>query len=216
VDSCSHPSALKPARGLAHKYTRNVELLPQPELTTIGTRLKKEFAAAEVYPDFTGDLQRIQRGEFALVSSKLGVDLYPTSDELLFNLGYFLLMAEQSEEGRSIARRMAGNYERPLVYFKRAFGANPNGVMAAGTFLDLGRRWLRPPEMHNAALELVGDGIELHPKNAALRELFGDLLIRKGQTEQAAGSFRMAYQLDPKLGKGASLEEYVAARVKVN
>jgi predicted Zn-dependent protease len=70
--------------------------------------------------------------------------------------------------------------------------------------------------MHNAALELVGDGIELHPKNAALRELFGDLLIRKGQTEQAAGSFRMAYQLDPKLGKGASLEEYVAARVKVN
>ena len=66
------------------------------------------------------------------------------------------------------------------------------------------------------ALELVGDGIELHPKNAALLELLGDLLIRKGQTEQAASNFRTAYQLDPKLGKGATLEEYVASRMKVN
>jgi len=197
-------------------YTRSVELLPQPELTTIGARLKKEFAGAEVYPDFTNDLQRIQQGEFALVSSKLGVDLYPAADELLFNLGYFLLVAEQSEEGRSRARRIVGNYERPLVYFKRAFEANPSGVMAAGTFLDLGRRWLRRPEMYNAAMELVGDGIELHPKNAALHELLGDLLIRKGQTDQAATKFRLAYELDPKLGKGATLEEYVATRLKVN
>jgi predicted negative regulator of RcsB-dependent stress response len=50
----------------------------------------------------------------------------------------------------------------------------------------------------------------------AKHELLGDLLIRKGQTEQAASSFRMAYQLDSKLGKGATLEAYVAARMKVN
>src|SRR5215510_1923943 len=166
--------------------------------------------------NFSNELQQIQQSGYALVSSKLGVDLYPGSDELLFNLGYFLILAEQSEQGRAYARQVAGNYERPLVYFKRAFAANPGGVMAASTFLDSGRRWLRRPEMHNAALELVNDGIVLHPKNAALHELLGDLLIRKGQTEQAATTFRTAYQLDPKLAKGATLEEYVSARMKVN
>jgi hypothetical protein len=46
--------------------------------------------------------------------------------------------------------------------------------------------------------------------------LLGDLLVRKGQADQAINNFRMAYQLDPKLGKGATLEEYVAARTKLN
>jgi len=199
-----------------NEETRSLELTAAPELATIGARLRKEFAGAEVYPDFTNDLQRIQQGEFSLVSSKIGVDLYPNSDELLFNLGYFLILAEQTEQGRASARKLVGNYERPLVYFKRAFEANPNGVMAAPTFLDLGRRWLRRPEMHDAALELVTDGITIHPKQGALYELLGDLLFRKGQTDQAVSNFRMAYQLDPKLGKGASLEEYVAAKTKVN
>jgi tetratricopeptide (TPR) repeat protein len=197
-------------------YTRNVVLSANADLVSTGARLTKEFAGAEVYPDFSRDFQRIQLGEFSLTSSKIGVDLYPTSDELLFNLGYFLIVFEQSKEGRDAARRIAGNYERPLVYFKRAFAANPHGVMAPQTFLDLGRRWLRRSEMHAAAVEFVTDGIVLHPKEAALYELLGDLLIRKGQSEQAATNFRTAYQLDPKLAKGATLEEYVAARMKIN
>jgi len=197
-------------------YTRSVELTPHSDLTTIGARLRKEFAGAEVYPDFSEALQRIQQGELALTSSKLGVDLYPYSDELLFNLGFFLIMAEQSAEGRAAIKRLVGDYERPLVYFKRAFEANPSGVIAPQTFLDIGRRWVRRPELHNAALEFVSNGISLHPKNAALHELLGDVLIRKGQTDQAATNFRAAYQLDPKLGKGATLEEYVAARMKIN
>jgi tetratricopeptide (TPR) repeat protein len=177
--------------------------------------LRKEFEGAEVYPDFSDQLQRIQQGEDALVAVKLGADLYPGSDELLFNLGYFLIIAEQTEAGRTAARRLVGEYERPLVYFKRGFEANPNGVMAAGTFLDLGRRWLRNPQWHSAAIEFVGAGVVLYPKNAALHELLGDLLIRKGQAEQASISFRKAYELDPRVAKGAPLEEYVAARMKI-
>jgi CubicO group peptidase (beta-lactamase class C family) len=197
-------------------YTRKLELTGQTDLATTGERLRKEFAGAEVYPDFSNELQRIQQSGLALGASKLGVDLYPYADELLFNLGYFLILAEQTDEGRAWARRVAGDYERPLVYFKRAYAANPNGVMAAQTFLDLGRRWLRRPEMLGAALEFVSDGITLHPKNAALHELLGDLQVRKGQAEQAATNFRLAYQLDPKLAKGATLEDYVAARMKIN
>jgi hypothetical protein len=73
----------------------------------------KEFEGAEVFPDFSNELQRIQQGEYALTASKLGVDLYPNSGELLFNLGFFLLLSEQTEQGRASARRLVGNYERP-------------------------------------------------------------------------------------------------------
>ena len=197
-------------------YTRNLTFTAQSDFKAIGARLQKEFAGAEVYPDFTGDLQRVQQGDSALASSKLGVDLYPNSDEVLFNLGYFLIIFEQSEEGKTTARRLLGDYERPLVYFRRAYEANPNGVMAPGTFLDLGRRWLRRPETFGAASEFINAGLELHSKNAALHELLGDLMLKRGQRDAAIENYRKAYQLDPKVAKGASLEEYVAARIKIN
>ena len=197
-------------------YTRNLTFTAQSDFKAISARLQKDFAGAEVYPDFTMDLQRVQQGDSALASSKLGVDLYPNSDEVLFNLAYFLIMAEQTEQGRSTAKRMLGDYERPLVYFRRAYEANPNGVMGAGTFLDLGRRWLRRAEMFGAANDFITAGLELHPKNAALHELFGDLMLKRGQKDAAIENYRKAYQLDPKVAKGATLEEYVAARTKIN
>ena len=123
-------------------------------------------------------------------------------------------MAEQTEQGRATARRLAGDYERPIVYFRRAYEANASGVMSAGTFLDLGRRWLRRPEMFGAANDFILAGLELHPKNAALYELLGDLRFKQGQRDAAIENYRKAYQLDPQLGKGATLEDYVAARVK--
>lgn len=198
-----------------NQYTRDVSFTSDTDFNAIAARLRKEFEGAEVYPDFTADLQRVQQGDSALSSSKLGVELYPNSDEVLFNLGYFLIMAEQTEAGRAATRRL-GQHEKPLVYFRRAFEANPNGVMAAGTFLDLGRRWLRRPEMLGAANDFVSAGLELHPKSAALHELFGDVLLKRGQRELAIENYRKAYQLDPKIGKGASLDDYVATRIKVN
>lgn len=196
-----------------NSYTRNVMFDPSSDFEAIGARLRKEFAGKEVYPDFTTELQRIQQGDVALTASKLGVDLYPHSDELLFNLGYFLIIVEQTEQGRAAAKRIDGNYERPIVYFKRAFEANPRGVMSAQTFLDLGGRWLRNPQMYDAAIAFVRDGLEIHPQVAALHQLLGDLLVKKNQKDLAVNSYRRAFELDPKLGKGASVDEYIKARI---
>lgn len=70
--------------------------------------------------------------------------------------------------------------------------------------------------MYGAATEFISAGLELHPNQAALYELMGDLLLRKGQTDQALVNYRKAFELDPKLAKGGTLEEYVAARTKPN
>ena len=86
--------------------------------------------------------------------------------------------------------------------------------MRAKTFLDLGARWLARPPFYDAAVEFVGAGVELHPKDAKLRELLGDFLARQGQTAAAAESYRAAYNIDPGLAKGLSADEYVARRLK--
>ena len=148
------------------------------------------------------------------MATKLGVDFYPNAD-IVIQLGYFLIMTERTEEGRAIAKRLLGDYERPPS-ISTCLCSKPWRRNGGSDFYRSGRRWLRNPQMHDAAVQFVSDGIVLHPKSAALHELLGDPLVPKGRTEQAADSFRMAYQLDSKLAKGATLEEYVAARMKIN
>jgi CubicO group peptidase (beta-lactamase class C family) len=195
-------------------YTRHLTIAPDTDFGAVGARLRKEFAGAEVYPDFTGDIQPIQQGLAAFKAQKLGVDLYPHSDEILFNWGYFIILGEMSPEGRAALKGVAGEYERPLAYFRRAHEANPDGVMRAGTFLDLGGRWLNRPQFYDAAVEFVGAGVALHPKDAKLREMLGDFLARKGRQELAAEHYRAAYNIDATLAKGLSADDYVAARLK--
>jgi CubicO group peptidase (beta-lactamase class C family) len=195
-------------------YTRALFIEPGTDFDVVGARLRKEFAGAEVYPDYTSSLQPIQQGLAALKAHKLGVDLYPYSDELLFNWGYFIILSELSPEGRTALKQVAGEYERPLAYFRRAFESNPEGVMRAGTFLDIGGRWLTRPQLIDAGVEFVGAGVALHPKDAMLRVLLGDFLMRKGRADSAAENYCAAYSIDPSLGKGLSADEYVAGKIK--
>jgi CubicO group peptidase (beta-lactamase class C family) len=193
-------------------YTRSLVITPQTDFDAVGARLRKEFAGAEVYPDYTSDIQPIQQGAVALKSAKLGVDLYPDSDELLFNWGYFIILSEQSEQFRAALKSVAPDYERPLVYFRRAFESNPDGVMRAATFLDLGGRWLKRPEMTNAGVEFLSAAVELHTKDAALYEMLGDFHARAGRKSDAEADYRKAFGLDPKVAKGATLDEYLKSK----
>ncbi|HYH84131.1 MAG TPA: hypothetical protein VEX60_01535, partial [Pyrinomonadaceae bacterium] len=137
----------------------------------------------------------------------------PYSDELLFNWAYFIILSELSEQGRAALKEVAPGYERPVVYFKRAFESNPNGVMRAKTFTDIGARWLGRPEMAQAGLEYLGAGVEIHPNSAALQEMLGDFQLRKGEKARAEESYRKAFALDANAGKGASVDEYVARKL---
>jgi CubicO group peptidase (beta-lactamase class C family) len=194
-------------------YTRRLSIAPDTDFDAVGARLRKQFEGAEVYPDYTGQIQPIQSGMVALKSARLGVDLYPYADELLFNWAYFIILTEL-QPGGAAALKALGDYERPAVYFRRAFESNPDGVMRARTFLDLGGRWLGRPQFYDAGVEFVGAGVQLHPKDAKLRELLGDFLARKGQTGAAAENYRAAYNIDPTLTKGSSADDYVAGRLK--
>ena len=85
--------------------------------------------------------------------------------------------------------------------------------MRAATFLDLGRRWLARPQMYDAAVSFLTAGLEVHPAEAQLHALFGDFLLRKGLRERAADSYRKAFGLDPKMGQGRTVDEFVNAKL---
>ena len=194
--------------------TRFLVLTPDTDFDAVGARLRKEFAGAEVYPDYTSFIQPMQQGLVALKAHKLGIDLYPTSDELLFNWGYFIVLSELSPEGRAALKQIAGEYERPMLYFERAHLSNPDGPTRVQTFLDIGRRWGERPQMLDAAIELVSAGVWVHRRDASMRVLLGDLLARKGRLDSAAENYHAAYGFDPSIGKGQSETEYVAGKIK--
>lgn len=193
-------------------YTRRLKLSPSTDFDEAGARLRREFAGAEVYPDLVGQLQPIQQGAAAFKAAKLGVDLYPHSAELLFNWGFFIILGEANEQARPLLKQLSP-YERPVAYFKRAHAANPDGVMRPATFLGIARGWLPRPQMTDAGLEFVSAAVEVHARDAALRELLGDFLLKKGRRDEAAESFRRAYALDPALAKGAAVDDYVARKL---
>lgn len=194
-------------------YTRTLVITPETDLDALGARLRKEFAGAEVYPDYVAYLQPLQQGITALKAPKLGVELYPWSDDLLFNLAYYILTFGQSEQGRAAVKAVLPEHETPAAYFRRAYEANPDGVMSAKTFLDIGAGWLNRPDRTGAGVEFLGVAAELHAKNAAVREMLGDFLVRAGRRADAEASYRKAFELDPAVAKGRALGAYLAGKL---
>lgn len=194
-------------------YTRALVITPETDFDAVGARLRKEFAGAEVYPDYVGYLQPIQQGIAALKAPKLGVELYPWSDELLFNLAYYILTFSQFEEGRAAVKTVLPEHETPAAYFRRAYEANPDGVMSAKTFLDIGAGWLKRPERINAGVEFLGAASGLHTKNAAVQEMFGDFLMLAGRKAEAEAQYRKAFALDSAIAKGSTLDAYLAGKL---
>ena len=196
-----------------NEYTRSLAITPETDFDAVGARLRKEFAGAMVYPDYVAYLQPIQQGIAAVTAPKLGVALYPHSDELLFNLAYYLIVFNQVEEGRAAIKAVMPNHEPPAAYLRRAFESNPDGVMGAKTFLDIGGGWLERPDRTNAGVELLGAVAGLHSKNAAIQAMLGDFLMRAGRKAQAETSYRKAFALNPKIAKGSTLEAYLAGKL---
>jgi CubicO group peptidase (beta-lactamase class C family) len=194
-------------------YTRSLVITPETDFEAVGARLRKEFAGAEVYPDYVGYLQPIQQGLPALKAPKLGVELYPWSDELLFNLAYYIITFGGAEGGPAAIKSVVPDHEPPAAYLRRAYEANPDGVMRAKTFLDIGEGWLRRPERTGAGVEFLGAAAALHTKNAAVQEMFGDFLVRAGRKAEAEAQYRKAFALDPAVAKGSTLDAYLAGKL---
>jgi CubicO group peptidase (beta-lactamase class C family) len=169
-------------------YVRNLVITPQLDFKELTARLKKDFANARVYPDFSEEITGLgltfllrDEEDRAFEVLIIGNTLYPDSPEILSHLAFAYLWQ--------------GNIDTARNLFKKAFGINPDHRrVRPNWFRELGE-FLVERAKSNALLDLASTALELYPANAELHKDFGDYCIKAGQEKEAKNYYRKAISL---------------------
>jgi CubicO group peptidase (beta-lactamase class C family) len=173
-------------------YIRNLLITVNTDFDELGPKLKKAFSGADLYPDFSRDMERA--GYYYLWKDEiqnsfkifnLSRELYPDSPLPLSNL--------------AAAYIWTGNVDEARKLFKKAFSLNPDHPsVSLNEFRYLGRRLENAKKMKEI-FALAEIALELYPKNAELHKEIGDIYLEAGQKEKAQIFYKKALELDPKL-----------------
>jgi CubicO group peptidase (beta-lactamase class C family)/Tfp pilus assembly protein PilF len=169
-------------------YARNLAITPQLDLKELTARLKKDFANARVYPDFSNEmtgmgltfLRRDEVDRAFEIFTACGT-LYPDSPRVL---GYLALV-----------HLWKSNFEPSRDLFKKAFKIDPEGAAVSPRFLRFIARLLGEKKKAKALLALASIALELHPTNAEVHKSVGDLYLETGKKEKAIEYYRKAINL---------------------
>jgi CubicO group peptidase (beta-lactamase class C family) len=172
-----------------NEATRNVEISAATDLKAVGARLRKTFAGAGVYPDYTNELEnlvRLNAGsgniEAALEAAQTAVDLYPERDATNANLGILYVIA--------------GEKEKAAPLFAKANKINPNGAASAGALNGIAYS-LGAAGQPEAGLRILLTAVEMYPKAANLYDSIGEFHRRMGKKDLAIEFYEKALEIDP-------------------
>ncbi|UCC38381.1 MAG: serine hydrolase [Candidatus Aminicenantes bacterium] len=180
--------------------TRHLFITINTDFDLLGPVLKKTFAKATLYPDFTGDMERVGRYLFekneilkSLDIFKLGYELYPNSPASRSNLAAAYIWAGNAEEARRL--------------FKEAFALDPEhrGV-SINQFFNLARR-LESKGKIKEIFAVADIAMELYPKNAQLHKNVADIYLRSRMKKRAIHFYKKALEIDPKLESAKKILE---------
>jgi len=169
-------------------YARNLAITPQLDLKALTAQLKKDFANARVYPDFSNEM--INTGWTFLRGDKVDrafeiftacSTLYPDSPRVL---GYLAL-----------AHLCKGNIDLSRNLFKKAFKIDPEGAVISPRFLRISALFLEEKKKSKALFALVSIALERYPTNAEVHKAVGDLYLESGKKEKAIEYYRKAINL---------------------
>jgi tetratricopeptide (TPR) repeat protein len=152
-----------------------------------------------VYPNFIGQLLRIQTGDVGVRAVKLAVDLYPEHQRTNANWGLFLVLANTTEERRASFARHTRELGSALDYFRKSLELDPGGMASAKALNQIARDWLNQSARVDDAIALLKVAVELHPRGAILYDTLGDVYLKKGEQAQAIKAFQKALEADPGL-----------------
>ena len=158
----------------------------------LGTRLKRIFSRARLYPDFSREMEEAgffflekDEAEKSLAIFKSCYDLYPKSPASSSNLATAHLWIGHREEARS--------------YFKKAFDLDPEHPSVSLDRFEWIARRLERAKKTDAIFSLADIALELYPEDAGLHLEVGNIYLKAGQEEKAQVLYRRALKLDPKL-----------------
>jgi len=166
-------------------YTRGLVITPFSDIDKIGGRLKKLFARAEVYPDFTADLARVTRrfcvtGDRAnaVKTARLSLDLYPESVVPHAMMAAAHVCFGEKDKAREFYRKALEIDEDD-----RAISAASLNQQAAELFLH---------NRLNEAAALLEIAVELYPNEAELYDTMAEIHLTRGKR-----LYEKALEVDP-------------------
>jgi CubicO group peptidase (beta-lactamase class C family) len=180
-------------------YVRQLWITPHSNFEEIGTRLRKTFSGAEVYPNVMGNIsavtwQLIRKGDRqqAAKLAQLSVDLYPESDRAHVLLGIAKVMSRENESARTVLKKGA-----ELRGWAPAFSSELNSD--AYDLANSGRL--------SDGLELLKIAAELFPNEVNLYDSIGEFYLKSGNKVKAVEFYKKALLLDPKFESSRQMLE---------
>jgi CubicO group peptidase (beta-lactamase class C family) len=169
-------------------YARNLVFTPRIDYKELANRLKKDFANARVYPDFRNEMIGIgwsflrQDEEDRAFDIFTACDtLYPDSPGILVSLAFVHLRKGDIQLSRNL--------------FKKAFKIDPESDAVSPRFFGSLSRHLAERKKAEALFSLASIALELHPTNAEVHKVVGDLYLETGKKEKAIEYYRKAISL---------------------
>lgn len=171
-------------------YVRSLFLTANTDFDEVGPKLNKIFSGAELYKDFSSDMDRVaqklleqNRNDETLKMLHLSQELYPNSPVPYSSLAF--------------AKIWVGNAAEARYLFHKARAVNPSHpAVKVNQFYRYARQLEQAKKIKEATV-LGGIATELYPKEARLFADFADLFLQAGQKDKAIKYLKKALEIDP-------------------
>jgi len=168
---------------------RQIVISPGTNFDELGTQLRKDFAGADVYPNFSDNLisaleRSVRQRDFAkaLKAGELAAELYPAFDRTNAYYGIILVTSGDKEKGKQ--------------FLKRAIEINSKGLASAESLNNFAYLLARIG-MRDGGLAILQTAVELYPNEANLYDSIGDFFSTKGMKEKAIEFYKKALAINP-------------------
>ncbi|SFG50619.1 CubicO group peptidase, beta-lactamase class C family [Duganella sp. CF458] len=184
-------------------WSRNVRFAPRvPEsaaaIATLRSEMQK-YRGAQAYPDYTAQLREgafrlLGQGRkiLAMQAAQLAVEAYGDTQAAQSLFGMTAILSGNREAGER-ALRAALSIEAGGSASASALNALCYEIAARGV----------------DAIPLLLSAVELHPRDANLRDTLGEFYARAGADDQAVLAYRQALALDPQYPNAAAARQVV-------
>jgi CubicO group peptidase (beta-lactamase class C family) len=179
---------------------RKLVITPNSNFDETGARLRRDFADATVFPNYSDALNTAVRylvvnnqKSKALQAAQLSAELYPALDTSNAYYGIALVFSGDKEKGKE--------------FLKRSAESNPNGQASAGGLNSAAYNIAAATGLIDEPLTLLLTASELYPQDANLYDSIGEFYSRKGMKDKAIEYYQKALATNPKYPNAEKAKE---------
>ena len=156
------------------EYASHLSVTPFSDLDAIGTKLKKTFSGAEIYPDLTKEFAKVTRHfyikgerEKALKAARLSLELYPRSVVSCVFLANTYVCFGEKDKARS--------------YYRKALEINSDDPAISAEKLNRQALELAYFNKWEEAMALLKVAVQVYPEEAGLYSSIADIHLKRGK-----------------------------------